>query len=516
MGSSEPLVARRRWLTAAVSSALTACAGVPVLESNGPVSPFKAGNRLGWGVNRTQLAQIEALGWQGYVEQQLLARPSAPLPPLAQAQIDALAIVARPMVDLALEADTLRRTQDKLATEAERVAAGQAYQASLNATVAQALHRRLLRALYADQQLLEHLCAFWFNHFNVHQYKADLRVLLPDYEERALRPHALGSFRAMLGAVVRHPAMLRYLDNDQNAAPRVNENFARELLELHTLGVDGGYQQRDVQELARVLTGFGVRLLRDSPNMPAKFNGLYQRDGLFEFNPLRHDFGDKLLLGHTIRGRGAAELDEALDLLAAHPSTARRLSRKLAVFFLADQPSPALVDRMVRAFHTSAGDVAATLRPLLMSDEFKAAEPGKFKDPQHYLLSTLRLVFEDRMVVNTQPLLGWLRRLGQGTYDRQTPDGYPDRAEDWNSAGQMGARFEIARQIASGAPALFGTKPVNPGSTPTAAAAPIDPVRLGGLLSPSLGDPSRAALARAGSSQVWLTLLLSSPEIMVR
>ncbi|WP_377157618.1 DUF1800 family protein [Roseateles sp. UC29_93] len=158
-------------------------------------------------------------------------------------------------------AESFRRNGDnKVATEEERVAARKAYQDAQGQAARETGERQLLRELYAEQQLLEQLSWFWFNHFNVHQGKRDIRLLLADYQDRALRPHALGSFRTMLGAVARHPAMLRYLDNDQNAVRAINENYARELLELHTLGVDGGYTQRDVQELARVLTGFGVRV----------------------------------------------------------------------------------------------------------------------------------------------------------------------------------------------------------------------------------------------------------------
>lgn len=154
--------------------------------------------------------------------------------------------------------------------------------------------------------------------------------------------------------------MLRYLDNEHNAAGHINENYTRELLELHTLGVDGGYNQRDVQELARVSTGLGVNTTGKTPPVkPAQAQ--YVRDGLFEFNPNRHDYADKQLLGRTVHGRGLAEIDEVADLLAKHPATARFVSRKLAAYFIADDPSEALVERMARTFRQSDGDIAATL-----------------------------------------------------------------------------------------------------------------------------------------------------------
>ncbi len=504
---------RRRLLAVALGAALAGCAGVPRREPGDRLAQFRGANRIGWGATRGQLDQIAILGWRNYVEKQLQTSASAPLFAAAQVQIDELPNIRRPALDLVMEFDELRRNQDSSPIEAERIAARQAYQNRMNAVAGEAAHRRLLRVLYADSQLLEHISAFWFNHFNVHQFKHDVRVLLADYEERALRPHALGSFRSILGAVARHPAMLRYLDNDQNANNKINENYARELLELHTLGVDGGYTQRDVQELARVLTGFGVRIQQEPPRLPARLEGQYLRDGLFEFNPARHDYGDKQLLGRTIRGSGAGELDQVLDLLVADPSTARFISRKLAVYFLSDDPPPAVVDRMARAFQATGGDIKATLRPLLLSSEFVSSKPAKFKDPQHYLFSAIRLAFEGQVLQNSQPLTGWLRRMGQGLYDRQSPDGYPSTASAWNSAGQLAVRFEIARQIGGGATAIFRS-PVAGAAKP----APVKPdvAQIGQRLAPHLSARTKAALAQADTPQLWLTLLLSSPEFMVR
>ena len=168
------------------------------------------------------------------------------------------------------------------------------------------------------------------NHFNVYQGKHNLRAMVGDYEERAIRPHALGKFRDLLAATAQHPAMLRYLDNDQNALHRQNENYARELLELHTLGVNGGYSQHDVQELARVLTGVGVNLGAGTPRLRPELQSRYVRHGLFEFNPARHDEGEKQLLGQTVRASGLAELSEVLD----------RLSRQSATCLLYTSPSP--------------------------------------------------------------------------------------------------------------------------------------------------------------------------------
>src|SRR6218665_1881156 len=466
-----PARSRRHLLlwACAPSGLLAACASMAPTppEFCSPDALFRAVNRIGWGATDAQLTAAGRLGWGAYVEQQLKADPRAPLRPAAQLEMDARGSETRDPQTLVLEIDQMRRDQDKAPTEDERKAARQAYQAALNQPAREAGHRQLLRQLYGEQQLLERMSWFWFNHFNVHQYKRELRALVADYEHSALRPHALGSFRALLGAVARHPAMLRYLDNDQNSAGKPNENYARELLELHTLGVDGGYAQADVQELARVLTGFGTRVEPGRPKLRAELEPLYLRQGLFEFNPARHDFGAKSVLGRPIVQRGAAELDEVLDRLVAHPSTAYFVSHKLARYFLADTPPPALVARMATAFQSSGGDIPATLRVLLLAPEFASAGLRKFKDPQQYLLSGLRASYGDEAVLrDSQPLQSWLRRLGEGLYDRQTPDGYPMTASAWNSAGQMSARFELARTLGNGPAALFKAA-----ATPAPAAA---------------------------------------------
>src|SRR5256886_5756625 len=360
-------------------------------------------NRVTWGANPSSAREFARVGPARYLEAQLQPAQEAALPPEVQAQVDAMTITRRPVDELAKEMDSRRKGLDLLRSDDEKKAAQQAYQQELTRLGREAAARMLLRALYSPWQLREQMTWFWMNHFNVFQYKANLRVLVADYEERAIRPHALGRFRDLLGATARHPAMLIYLDNAQNAASRINENYARELMELHTLGVDGGYTQRDVQELARVLTGFGVR------------------EGLFEFIPGRHDYGDKLLLGRTIRGRGAAEVDEALDLLARHPATARFICRKLALFFVSDDPSEVLVERLASTFRSSDGDIAAVLRELFASAEFRASLGTKFKDPVHYVVSAVRLAYDDKALLNAGPVVNRPGRLGEAAYAGPPP-----------------------------------------------------------------------------------------------
>jgi uncharacterized protein (DUF1800 family) len=326
-----------------------------------------------------------------------------------------------------------------------------------------------------------------------------VRALVGDYEEQAIAPHALGRFRDLLAATARHPAMLIYLDNARNAAGRLNENYARELMELHTLGVDGGYTQRDVQELARILTGHSVGIVRER---------------LYQFYPARHDFGDKEFLGRRIRGRGADELDEALDILARHPSTARFISRKLALYLASDDPPEALIARMATTFRASDGDIAATLRTLFTSPEFTASLGSKFKDPVHYVVSAVRVAYDGKVILNTTPMINWLARMGEPLYARPTPDGYPMTRTEWASAGQLATRFEIARVLGYGAPALFRSDAPEPVERPAfpqlANALYYDSMRY------TLGDATRQALEKATSAQEWNMLLLASPEFMHR
>lgn len=470
-------------------------------------------NRVTWGANPSSLEQLRQLGVARYLDQQLHPTQAA-LPEAVQSQISAMTISTRSLEALHQATEVLRKEAGaKLGDEAKK-AAQRAYQQEMTRLAREAATRSLLRALYSPNQLQEQLTWFWMNHFNVHQGKHNLRAMVGDYEEQAIRPHALGKFRDLLGASAYHPAMLRYLDNEQNAVNRLNENYARELLELHTLGVNGGYSQRDVQELARILTGVGVNLGTATPRVRADLQAQYLRRGLFEFNPNRHDYGDKQLLGQIVRGRGLGELDEVLDRLSRHPATARFISAKLAAFFVSDAPSEALLASMSKTFLDSDGDIAATLHTLLGSTEFAASLGRKFKDPVHYLVSAVRLAYDDQPILNATPLLNWLNRLGQPLYGRQTPDGYSMLEADWSSPGQMNTRFEIAALIASGNAPLFKTD---------AATAPERPALLRQArpdyfqaLQERMSTSTRRVLEQAQAAPQWNTALLSAPEMMHR
>jgi len=335
--------------------------------------------------------------------------------------------------------------------------------------------------------LRERMTWFWFNHFNVHQYKANIRILVGDYEDRAIRPFALGNFHDLLTATLYHPAMLRYLDNADNAVGHLNENYAREIMELHTMGVGSGYTQGDVEALARILTGVGIDLKPEDPKLKPELQSQLVREGAFEFNPARHDYGDKVFLGHTIKGRGLAEVDEAVDTL---------------------------VQRMAQVFTSTDGDIAAVLSAMVHAPEFTASlkSGAKFKDPVQYVFSAVRLAYDDKVILNTLPIQGWLNRMGEGLFNHETPDGYAMTAASWNGPGQMMVRFEIARQIGSGSSGLF--KP----DVPNAVDQPAFPLIANSLyfngLRQTLGPTTLAALDQAISPQDWNTLFLSSPEFM--
>ena len=478
------------------------------------VEPIAFLNRVTGGIDSLSAQRLSELGAERFLEQQLRPLPNPPLPPEIQSQIDAMTISQRPMDRLVIEAEQRRRDILTIANDDEKRAAQRAYQQELNRLSREAATRSLFRAIYSPNQLQEQMTWFWMNHFNLYQFKGNLRAMIGDFEDRAIRPHALGSFRDLLVATIYHPAMLRYLDNYNNAVSRINENYARELMELHTLGVNGGYTQTDVQELARILTGLGLNVTDRTPSIRGNLQSEYRRDGIFEFNPNRHDYGDKHFLGSTVRGRGLAEVNEVADTLSRHPSTARYISRKLAIYFVADDPPQTLVDRMERAFLRSDGDIAVTLREMFHSSEFAPSLGNKFKDPRNYVVSAVRLAYGDRVISNAGPMIFWLNRMGQPLFGRQTPDGYPMNESGWNSSGQMTTRFEIARAIGSGSAALFQAD----GRLTTE--LPVTPRLASSLYYDSiqkrLSATTRQALDKANSEQEWNTFFLSSPEFMQR
>jgi uncharacterized protein (DUF1800 family) len=466
-----------------------------------------------WGANESTAAEFVALGRDKWLDRQLHPGPRDRLPAAAQDQVNALPIASHPLTEIAFPLTAQQRNANQIPDPEQKKILQQAHQQALNELGRQAQTRSLLRDLYSDDQLREKMTWFWFNHFNVHLFKSDVRETIGDYEEH-LRQHALGHFRDLLHATATHPAMLRYLDNSENAKGHINENYAREIMELHTMGVGSGYSQEDVQELARVLTGVGVNFQPIDPNAPkpAVPHPDHIRNGLFEFNPGRHDYDIKRLLGHVIEGHGFAEVEQALDLIARHPATATRVCRQIATYFLSDDPPDALVQRMAEKFRGTDGDIAAVLTVMFKSPEFSGPLPPKYKDPMQFVLSAVRLAYDTKVILNAAPVINWLNRLGQGLYNRPTPDGYPMVAAAWNAPGQMATRFEIARVIGTNAAGLF--KPATPDAVERPAFPQIANAFYFNSVRPTLSEATRSALDQAGSPAEWNTLFLSSPEFM--
>jgi uncharacterized protein (DUF1800 family) len=465
--------------------------------------------RVTFGLDSQSVSEYRRLGRERYLEQQLRPAPEDLPAPIA-VQVHAL---ENSNVDPAATLKALqdrRKTLNALLDGDEKDQARKALNDEGNRLAYQAIRLQLLRAIYSPAQLREQMVWFWLNHFSVYQYKNDLRWLIGDYEERAIRPYALSHFRDLVLATLEHPAMLQYLDNSQNAVGHVNENYARELMELHTLGVEGGYSQQDVQQLARVLTGVGINA-GPAPHLKPQWQALYVRRGAFEFNPARHDFTPKVLLGHPLGSQGFAEVEQAVTLIVRQKACARFISRELATYYVGDAPPPPLIEAMADTFQRSDGDIAATLRTLFLSEEFGAPRNGKFKDPMRYVLSAVRLAYDGRTITNTRPLLDWLNALGEAPYARQTPDGYPLTAVNWESPGQMSRRFEIARAIGTGNARLFDAED---GAAAAGTGFPQLSNRLYfEALEPFLASKTRAALAQAASPQEWNTFLLASPEM---
>lgn len=423
-------------------------------------------NRITYGPTTADITRVEAMGVDKYIDEQLNPQ-SIQLPDAIAKYTNAPALKDSP-ANLFLSYG--RDAFDDMAKAARMKGAGGGTDISVKKEIqqlvrdnyqelyAQTTDARLMRALYSPRQLEEVLTEFWFNHFNVSIDKGLDHLWVGSYEENAIRPYALGKFRDLLGATAHHAAMLFYLDNWQNTAPNkaplrpgqkkkkfagLNENYARELMELHTLGVDGGYTQADVIELARVLTGHGVVTRRSIAQQPA---GMQSKFG-YNFDPNRHDFGDKVLLCHAIKGRGIEELEEALDELSKHPSTAKFISFKLAQYFTADEPSPVLVDKLSKTFTKTDGDIKEVMRTLLKSPEFWDSRNvnAKFKSPYRYLLSSLRA--SQATVSNTKPLLGFLKLQGMPLYQCQTPDGYKNTEKAWLSSAGLLQRITFATAL---------------------------------------------------------------------
>ncbi|CAB3630316.1 DUF1800 domain-containing protein [Achromobacter pestifer] len=473
-------------------------------------------NRVTWGATPAELERARNMGIDHYLREQLRPARQDNLPAEIQRRIDALSI-SQQSDDAARAIQITLRQQSRKLPEDEKFAANRkAHQMSL-ARAAEVNERAVLRALYTPHQLQDQMTWFWMNHFNVDFQKGDVGIFLSQYEDNAIRPHALGKFRDLLAATMRSPSMLIYLDNTQNMAGKINENYARELMELHTLGAGGGYSQNDVQELARILTGLGISNSLEPPKIKRELLAQVVQQGYFLFNPARHDYGSKVFLGHAIAGAGMQEVEQAADLLARNPATAKFISKKLAAYFAGEAPPASLVDKMSRTFLEKDGDISATLQTLFGSPEFAASlKTGVFKDPVHYFYSSMRMTYNGLPpIINAKVGVNLLKRLGQPLNQHLTPDGYPLSQSDWSGSGQMTVRFEIANAIASSPQSFYRNspddRPANVPRPPNLLAA-----NDGNGLFSMMSTRTRDAIEQAKSIPIANTYLLASPEFMRR
>jgi len=372
---------------------------------------------------------------------------------------------------------------------------------------------KVVRAMTSERQLEEVMVEFWFNHFNVFAGKGDVRWYVSAYEREAIRPYALAKFPDLVRATAYHPAMLFYLDNWLSARPDfrvpagpnrgrrggLNENYARELMELHTLGVDGGYTQKDVTEVARAFTGWTI----DRP----------QTDGHFVFRPIMHDTGEKIVLGQRIpAGGGREDGERVIEILTRHPATARFIATKLVRRFVSDTPPPALVARVAGSYLSTGGDIPAMLRAIFESPEFwsEDAYRAKIKKPFEFVASAVRALGGTTDAQGAMALARASAEIGEPLYQAQPPTGYADRADVWVNAGALLARMNFALGLVSGRYPRVSVElaPLVAGADPRSPAAVLD--RLLGVIVADQAAPETRAVLMAQLTDPQITRL--SPD----
>ena len=397
--------------------------------------------RATYGPRPGDVARVQAMGLDAWLERQL--DPAAIEDTAVERSLGTLPTLTMSIADL-------NRDYPRLNAQAQPAPEMGGPDRRPARIVAELQAARMLRAVASERQLQEVMVDFWSNHFNVFAAKAEARWYVTAYERDVLRPHALGRFPDLLRATARHPAMLYYLDNWLSARPGytvqagpnrgrvggLNENYARELMELHTLGVDGGYTQRDVTEVARAFTGWTIERLRG--------------DTRFIFRPAMHDPGDKVVLGRPIRAGGERDGEEVLELLARHPVTARFIATKLTRRLVADDPSPALVERVAAAYRDTGGDIRAMLRVIFAAPEFREARAAKVKKPSEFVASAARAVGATVEARGALALARAASEIGEGFYEAVPPTGHPDRAAAWVNPGGLLARLNFALSLAAG------------------------------------------------------------------
>ena len=466
-------------------------------------------NRLTYGARPGDLERIRAVGLSAWIDRQL--RPQTIDDSATEHLLAELTTLRMPIADLLRE---YPRPDPRLR---EMIASGTMTQAEMQERypaerrpgriAADLQAAKVVRAVTSERQLEEVMVDFWFNHFNVFANKGDVRWYVSAYEREAIRPYALGKFPDLVRATARHPAMLFYLDNwvsahadfvvpagpNRGRKTGLNENYARELMELHTLGVDGGYTQRDVIEVARAFTGWTI----DRPRV----------EGRFVFRPLMHDAGEKVVLGHRIpSGGGQDDGERVIEILTQHPSTARFVATKLVRRFVSDTPPPALVDRVAAAYTEGGGDIPAMLRVIFASREFHGEDASltKIKKPFEFVASAVRALGGRIDAQGGLALARASAEIGEPLYLAQPPTGYADRAEVWVNSGALLARMNFALALVSRryshvtvdlAPLVAGSDPRSPKDV------------LDRLLAAIVGDQTRPA------TRAVLAAQLADPQI---
>ena len=429
-----------RRAVAAVLVAMNMIASHAAFAQSSPDAVWRATSRLGYGPSpaTAQAAQINAKTW--VLEQIDLARAASFQPPLVP---PAIARFNQPLLDTIQEYKAEREARKNIrqasaippiANTADNVNAANAANDSVNFSREMQQTAATWRLLSCsdpsvENPLLARMTEFWFNHLNVFAGKGTVRPFVGHYAVNVIRANALGKFEDLLLASAHHPAMLFYLDQAQSNVRGLNENYARELMELHTLGVDAGYSQNDVRELARILTGWTVNLPRGES---------------FVFVPRLHDNGDKVLLGRTFRADGMREGEDAIRMLARHPATARRIARRLATTFVSDKPSQALVDHLADSFLKTQGDISAVMKALVSSPDFWRADNTLFKTPMDFACSALTAAGGAKDRRDIQLSLGFLAQAGQPMHGWQTPDGYKTDAATWLAPEALTRRADYA------------------------------------------------------------------------
>jgi uncharacterized protein (DUF1800 family) len=503
-------------------------------------------SRTGFGPRPGDVERVRTVGIQRYIDEQL--HPERVADGALSARLAGLTTLGMSSRQIAeqyelpeLEARQQRKAdaKDDAAPDDGRPQLPGPMQQRANSVMVELSEQKLLRAVYSERQLQEVLTDFWFNHFNVDARKGADRFLLTEYERDAIRPRVLGKFRDLLGATAKSPAMLFYLDNWMSADPNgphlpdnagrprmvrgpfggrvmtpplarvaaqhknapkgLNENYGRELMELHTLGVDGGYTQKDVTEVARALTGWTI----DRP----------RTGGGFAFNARLHDAGEKIVLGHRIAaGGGESDGEQVLDILARHPSTATFIATKLTRRFVSDTPPPALIDRVAARFRDTGGDLREVMRAILTSPEFLSPDAyrAKVKTPFEFVASALRATNAD--VQDARPLVRELQQLGMPLYMCQPPTGYKDTGDAWVNTGALVSRMNLALRLASGQ--LRGTTVISLQSS--VGGLQSSATSLQTLLGGEISETTRATIAKATDAAKTLALTLGAPEFQRR